>query len=153
MVAGNWIMYDSAKAGLVKGTVDFDTDTLKMALVLSAYTPSLTHDEWADVSGSEHTNANGYTTGGATVTGSVTSAGSTTKLTASGNTTWTASGGALAARYAVLYKSGTANGLTNPLIGYVLLDTTPADVTAADGASLVVTLPANGFFQITGATS
>ena len=69
-------MYDTAKKLLAAGGIDFDTDTIKMALVLSGYTPSLTHDEWADASASEHANANGYTTGGATVTGTVTNTGS-----------------------------------------------------------------------------
>jgi hypothetical protein len=41
------------------------------------------------------------------------------------------------ARYAMLYKSGTANSITNPVIAFVLLDTTPADVTTTTGNQLV----------------
>ena len=67
MAAGNWIMFDPAKQYLADGTVDFDTDTLKMALLTSGYTPSLSHANWAALSGSEVANGNGYTTGGAAV--------------------------------------------------------------------------------------
>lgn len=152
MAAGNWIMYDSAKKGLNNGTIDFDTDTIKISLHSSSYTPSLSHDEYADAT-NELSTANGYTSGGATITGTVTNSGSTTKLAASANTTWTAAGGSIVARWAVMRKSGSANGLTNPLIGYVLLDTAPANVTAVDGQNLQITVPASGFFALTGATS
>lgn len=153
MAAGNWIMFDQAKKYLADGTIDFDTDTIKMALLTSSWTPALTPTVWATISGNEVANANGYTTGGATVAGTATATGSTTKLSASADTAWTASGGSITARFAVLYKSGTANSLTNPVIGYLLLDTTPADVTVTAGNALTIQRHANGFWQITGATS
>ncbi len=151
--AGNWIIYDTAKKLLANGGIDFDTDTIKMALVLSTYTPSLSHDEWADVSGDQHANANGYTTGGVTITGTVNNSGSTTTLSAAGDSSWTASGGSIVARYAVMYKSGSGGGLTNPVIGYNLLDTAPANVTATTGQTFLIARPASGFWTITGATS
>lgn len=153
MAAGNWIMYDTAKKLLCNGGIDFDSDTIKMALVTSSYTPSLSHDEWADVSANEVGSGNGYTTGGVTMTTTVTNSGSTTKLSASNDATWSATGSGITARYAVLYKSGSGGGLTDPVIGYSLLDTAPADVTASSGYNLVISTPAGGFFDLTGATS
>jgi hypothetical protein len=152
MAAGNWIIYDSAKKLLCNGGIDFDSDTIKMALVTSSYTPALTHTQWSDVSGSELASGSGYTTGGATVSATVTNSGSTTKLSASADPSWTASGGSLTLRYAVLYKSGSGGGLTNPLIGYVALDTA-SNITLADGTQLIVGTPSGGFWDLTGATS
>ncbi|MFP9058875.1 hypothetical protein, partial [Enterococcus faecalis] len=70
--------------------------------------------------------ANGYTTGGVAVT--LTLSG-TTSVTASFSTnpTWTASGGSITARWAVLYELG------GNVLCYVLLDNTPADVTTTNG--------------------
>jgi hypothetical protein len=152
VVASNWIMYDSAKKGLCNGTIDFDTDSIKVSLHASGYTPDLTHDEFADAT-NELATANGYTAGGTGITGTVTNTGSTTKLSASGDATWTAAGGSIVARYAIMRKVGTINGLVNPLIGYCLLDTTPANVTATAGQNLIIATPTNGFWQLTGATS
>jgi len=50
----------------------------------------------------------------------------------------------------VLYVSGSLWSMTNPLIGYFLGDTTPADVPATTvGNSLTINCPANGWFDIT----
>lgn len=34
-------------------------------------------------------------------------------------------------RYAVCYKSGSGGGLTNPVLFYILLDSTPADIVSS----------------------
>jgi hypothetical protein len=152
MAAGNWIMVDTAKKYVMDGTIDFDTDTIKMALFTSTYAPTVAGTTLYSTT-NELTTANGYTAGGVTMTGQVTATGSTTKLTASNNASWTASGGSITARYAVLYKSGTANSITNPIVGYCLLDTAPADVTVTTGNTLTINTPAGGFFSYTGATT
>ena len=59
---------------------------------------------------------------------------------------WTASGGSITARYALLYNSSA--GGANDLIAYCLMDNTPADVTATDGNTLTVTINASGVFTI-----
>jgi hypothetical protein len=153
MAAGNWIMPDTAKKYLVDGTIDFDTDTIKMALFNSSYAPTVAGTTTYSTT-NELSTANGYTQAGVTMSSpAVTQSGSSTKLTAGGNAVWTASGGSITARYAVLYKSGTANSITNPIVGYCLLDTTPADVTTTTGNTLTITTPATGFFTLTGATT
>lgn len=82
---------------------------------------------WGDVSSAELVNGNGYSTGGATLSGSsVTYTGKTTKWDAS-DVVWSTLSKTF--RWAWIYKSGTVGSVVNPLIAYMLLDDTPADVT------------------------
>ena len=127
---------------------------LRMALVSSVYTPDATnvgHDEWTDVSANQIANGNGYTTGGATLSSVVAPAVTNGFKLASGNPSWTASGGNIPAwRYGVMYYLGSLWGKTNPLIGYFVGDATPADVPATlDGNPLTINCPAGGWFDIT----
>lgn len=98
--------------------VDFDTDTIKVALLSSSYTPNQdTHDYFDDVSTYE-VSGTGYTAGGATLaskTVGYTSGTNVTKFDAA-DVSWTSS--TITARYAVVYvATGTAS--TSALIGYV----------------------------------
>lgn len=93
------------------------TDTIKVALTTSAYTPNQdTHDYFDDVT--NEITGTGYTAGGATL-GSKTStydtASDQVRLDAA-DTTWTTS--TITARRAVIYKS-TGTSSTSPLIGWV----------------------------------
>lgn len=117
--------YDHFWKLVATGAIDLDSDTLKVALVTSSYTPSGAHTQWADVSAYEVASGSGYTTGGQTLTG-VTVTNSNIDYD---DVVWTAITKTF--RYAVLYKSGTGGGLTNPLIAYILLDSTPADVVSS----------------------
>lgn len=133
---------------------DLTGATVKVALVTSSYTPNATntgHSLWADVSANEIANGNGYTTGGATVANDAVATVTNGWNYDSDNVTWTASGGSIPAwRYAVMYVSGSLWGKTNPLIGYFLGDSTPADVPAtSDGNPLTITVNASGWFDIT----
>lgn len=101
--------------------VDWATDTIKVALTTSSYTPNQdTHDFFDDVT-NEVANGNGYTSGGATLgTKSVTfdSATNTVALKAA-TSSWTTA--TFTCRYAVIYKD-TGSAATSPLLGYVDLD-------------------------------
>lgn len=133
---------------LLNGT----TTNFRIALVTSAWTPAPTTNEvWADVSANEIANGNGYTTGGGTLTGvALTQASGTVKFTSSAFT-WTASGGSIPAwRYGVVYYLGTLNSKVNPLVGYFLGDSTPADVPATtSGNTLTITPNASGILSAT----
>jgi hypothetical protein len=151
MAAGTFTFFDSA-AKIAFGGMDLTTATVKCALVTSAYTPNLaTHTGWADASGSEIANGVGYTTGGATIGTPVLTAVTNGFKFSSANVQWTATGGNIPAwRRAVFYISGTVEGITNPLIGAFLGDSTPADVPAtSDGNPLTLNVPANGWFDAT----
>ena len=117
--------YDHLWKLLLTGAVDLTTDTLKVALVTSSYTPSTAHDEWADVSANEVATGNGYTTGGATLASPV----ATNSNIDYADVTWTSLTKTF--RYAVCYKSGSGGGLTNPVLFYILLDSTPADIVSS----------------------
>jgi len=114
--------YDKLWKLLLTGGIDLDTDTLKLSLVTSSYTPSTAHDEWADVSTYEVATGSGYTTGGETIANPV----ATDNNIDFDDVTWTSLTKTF--RYAVCYKSGSGGGLTNPLLFYILLDSTPADI-------------------------
>jgi len=123
--------YDHLWKLLLTGAVDLDTDTLKLALVTSSYTFSSAHDEWADASTYEVATGSGYTTGGETLAG-VSSANGYIDYS---DVTWTSLTKTF--RGAVCYKSGSGGGLTNPLLFYLLFDSTPADIVQSGSNFLV----------------
>ena len=153
MAAGTFQFLD-ATAKTFMGGGDLTTATIKAALVTSSWTPNQdTHDEWADASANGITGGGttGYTAGGYTLLSPV-----LTEITkgfkfSSAAPTWTAGASTLGAwRYCVFYISGTVEGMTNPIIGYFLGDSTPADVPATtDGNTLTINCPANGWFDLT----
>lgn len=134
-MASSIIAYDHLWKLQMIGAVPHGTATLKMALVTSSYTPSTAHDEWADVSANEVSNGSGYTTGGVTLTGATVTNSSIDYA----DPAWTALTKTF--RYAVCYMSGSAAGLTNPLLFYILLDTTPADIVSS-GSNYSITINA-----------
>lgn len=138
--AGSWTFTNNTRTNLLNGNVDIDTDTFKMALHLSTSDISATENAWSGVTG-EHSAANGYTAGGASIT--LTLSGTTTvTVDISTDPVWTASGGSITARYAIIYE------VSNNVLCYALLDSTPADVTATDGNTLTVAAHASGVFTL-----
>jgi hypothetical protein len=145
-MASSLTIYNLARQYLIDGTIDVDTDTIKLALVRSTYTPAVTTDnEWADVSGDEVASGDGYTTGGATLAGASLNESAGTVTFDATDVTWSSLTKTF--RYGVLYKSGTANGITNPLIAYILFDTTPADVSVS-GVDFLVQWHGDGIFTL-----
>ncbi len=148
MASSPWTTYNQVPLFIGDGTIDFDTDTFKVGLYQStSNAATLTNTVRADLT-NEVAGSNGYTSGGQTLA-SVTWTGTTgTASFKCANPTWTASGGNITARFAVVFKSGTANSRTDPIIAYSLLDTTPADVTVTDGNVLTLVIHANGILQL-----
>lgn len=130
MAAGSWTFTNGGRTKLIDGTFDIDTDTWKCALFLSTSNIGAASTTYAGLT-NEHANANGYTTGGIAVT--FTLAG-TTSVTASfaTNPVWTASGGSIVARFAVIYE------VSGNVLAYCLLDSSPADVTTTTGNTLTI---------------
>src|SRR3954463_16660929 len=135
-----WSFPNSARTDLLNGTFDLDTDSFKMALFLSTSNIGAASTTYAGLT-NEHANANGYTTGGIAV--ALTLAGTTTvTLDIATDPVWTASGGSITARFAVIYEVG------GNVLCYALLDSTPADVTATDTNTLTITMNASGIFTL-----
>jgi hypothetical protein len=151
MAADAWKKYETFPEFMGDNTIDMDGDTFKMALFLSTSNcATVTFDEYGDLT-NEHANGNGYTTGGDTLV--VTWAHSTGTTTFdSDDGAWTASGGSIVARFAVIYDDTPTGTPADPLVCYSLLDNTPADVTVTDGNTLTVEINASGVFTITGMT-
>lgn len=137
-------LYRSVRAALLKSTIDFLSDDIMVALVGSAYTPSLDHAQWDDVSTHEITGA-GYTAGGQSLAGKTVSTSGDIATFDAADTTW--AGLTATMRYAVLYANVSRDGLTQPLIGYVLLDNTPADV-AVTGIDWTLTWSDSGVLYL-----
>jgi hypothetical protein len=157
MAAGAWKVYDFAKKYFADGTHDLDNTSLgySMALFLSTSncnTLSTGTGVYGDLT-NEHANANGYTTGGIALTGETWTRSTSTLTFDCDNVVWTASGGSITARFAVIYVNATVNSIVKPLLCVSLLDTTPADVTATTGNTLTVAIHASGVLTLTGATS
>lgn len=139
MAAGNWTFTNTMRTELSKGTF-LDADSYKIALFLSTSNIGAASTTYAGLT-NEHANANGYTTGGNAVT--LSRSGTTTvTFDTTDPAVWTASGGSIVARYAVLYEVG------GNVVAYCLLDSTPADVTVTSGNTLTITINASGVFTL-----
>lgn len=140
MAAGTWTFTNEGRTKLLDGTFDIDTDSWKIALFLSTSNIGASSTTYAGVT-NEVANAFGYTTGGIAIT--LTLSGTTTvTVTTATSMVWTASGGSITARFAVIYEVG------GRVLCYCLLDSTPADVTATDGNTLTITMNASGTFTL-----
>ena len=139
MAAGAWTFTNAGRTSLLNGDFDLDSDTFKIALFQSTSNIGSGSTTYAGLT-NEVANANGYTTGGASTTVSL--SGTTTVTVDATDVTWTASGGSITARFAVLYEVG------GTVLCYCLLDSTPADVTATTGNTLTVTINASGVFTL-----
>jgi hypothetical protein len=125
--------------------IDFDSDTIKIALCTSSYSPDQdAHDYFDDIT-NEVANGNGYTSGGATLANcSITYTGATNilKLDAD-DVTW--SNSTITARYAVIYNATPGTAGTNPLIAYIDFG---ADVSTISG-SFVIQFNSDGIITFT----
>lgn len=141
MAAGAWTFTNASRTYLLDGTFDLNTDTFFMALLLSTSNIGSASTTYAGLT-NEHANANGYTTGGKTM-GTLDLSGTTTvTVDDAADQVWTASGGSIVARFAVIYESGGS------ILCYCSLDSTPADVTVTTGNTLTVALNASGIFTL-----
>lgn len=136
--------YDAFKANLGAIPLDMNSDTFKMMLVSSSYTFSASHSQKSDIT-NELSTANGYTAGGAALSGLVFNQTSGTAKWDADDVTWTASGGSLVFRRGVIYDDTSASDL---LVLSVLFDTTPADITVLNGNTFTVQWGASGIFTL-----
>jgi hypothetical protein len=112
------LIFNSLMRDVLTGAVDLDTDSFKMMLVTSAYTPDKdTHTKRSNVT--NEVVGTGYTAGGAAVTATVAAvdtANDRVDVTFS-NPTWPTS--TITARAGVIYKSRGGASSADELICYV----------------------------------
>lgn len=150
MAAGPFQTYESFVEYAEDNTIDLGAHTFNIALFAStSNAATLTHTVLGDLTNQLAT-ANGYTSGGVALA-SVTATRSGRVLTFdAADPVWTADGGSIVARFAVIYRTGTINTVTDALVAVCLLDDAPADVTATDGNTLTIQFNASGILTIGG---
>lgn len=128
---------------LCKGVHDFSTHTFKCALFTSGVDAA--DATYSDISATEVANGYGYTTGGETLSVSVSETSGTVKVSVTADKTWTASEGSISnIRYAVIYNDSATN---KNLVCYWDYG---SQVTLSDGESFTVDFDqTNGIFTIT----
>lgn len=137
--------YGPLLGALLSGSIVWASDTIKVALCTSAYTPDQdNHDFFNDIT--NEVTGTGYAAGGATLASktSTYTAGTNTQAIDAADVTWGSS--TITARYAVIYKS-TGTAATSPLIGYVDFG---ADVVSSAG-NFTITWDAAGILTLTAA--
>lgn len=138
-------LYGSVIAKAFNKEIDFDSDTIKVALVSSAYTPNQdTHDYWDDVSANEVTGT-GYTAGGTALTSKTVTYDATNNVTIldAADVTWASS--TITARYAVIYDDSGATSAQKALLAYVDFG---SDQSSTNGA-FTLTWDATGIIRVT----
>lgn len=118
MATATW--YGNGALHVGSGDVAYATDTIRAALLGSGYTIAKdTHEFFSDVSANE-VSGTGYTAGGEALASKNIAYDATSdevRLSAA-DTVWDATGGSLAANFAVVYKD-TGTPSTSPLLGVV----------------------------------
>lgn len=125
--------------------IDWDTDTIRVALLTNAYTPDQdAHNYLDDVIATEVTGV-GYTAGGNTLSNKTNTynAGSNVIILDADDTTWSSS--TITARYAVIYNASPSTNATRPLIGFVDFG---SDQSSSNG-NFTITWDATGIVRIT----
>lgn len=110
------LIYNSAVDDMARGAIDFDTDTFKVLLVTSSYSPNKdTHDKRDDIT--NQVTGTGYSTGGVTSACTVTKDTANDKVTLQfASVSWASS--TITARAAVIYKSRGGASSADELIAY-----------------------------------
>lgn len=134
--------YDNYWTSLNAAKINLLSDTIKLMLCTSTYTPNRgTHQYKSDVT--NEVSGTGYTATGNTVTSMGSNIASNVYSITGANASWPAS--TFTARYAVLYDATPATDATRPLIGYVDFG---ADQSPSNG-TLSITWNASGIGQVT----
>jgi len=126
-------VYNSFKRDIMNGSIDLDTDTIKIMLTTSSYTPNIdTHTKRSDIT--NEVSGTGYTAGGATLANKAVTADNTNDrgVFDADDVSWTTS--TITARYAVLYKSRGGASSADELIMYLDFST---DYTSTAGTFLI----------------
>jgi hypothetical protein len=137
--------YLSLARAIFNKEVDFDSDSIKVALLSSSYTPSQTaHDYFDDVSAYE-VSGTGYTAGGQALASKTANLDTTNKVLVldAADVTWANS--TITARYAVVYDASGGTAATNALIGYIDL----VSDQASNNGNFVIQWDATGIIRLT----
>lgn len=139
-------LYGNFVKNILDKKIDFNSDTIKMALCTSSYTPDQdAHDFFDDVTNEVSSSGTNYTSGGNTIANcSITYTGGTNICKIDGDDV-TFSAVTLTARYAIIYDSSPGSAATNPLICYIDF----GEDQSPNGVDLIVSFSADGIATFT----
>lgn len=118
------------------------TDTYKVKLLTTA-TFNSSHTTLTATGGTEVTNGNGYTIGGATLTSVVVNQSGNDAAFDAADVTWTASGGAITAAYGIIYNNTDTN---SPPVAFIDFG---GSQSAGDGTDFKIIWNASGIVTFT----
>lgn len=137
------VIYNSFKRDIANGSIDLDTDTIKVMLVTSTYAPNIdTHTKRSDIT--NEVSGTGYTAGGGTLANKTVAVDNTNDraLFDGDNQVWATA--TITARGAVLYKSRGGAASADELVCYIDFVTditsTAADFTLSFNAVGIIAL-------------
>lgn len=111
-------IYNSFKRDIANGSIDLDTDTIKLMLVTSTYSPNIdTHTKRSDVT--NEVSGTGYTAGGVALSNKTMVVNTTTDKGVFDADDISISTATITARGAVLYKSRGGASSADELIAYL----------------------------------
>lgn len=152
MSIGSFVFYDSFAVEHATATIDLGADSFVCIPLASSYAPNVaTHTRVSNLTGEVTTN------GGQRVTlanKTWTDIGGGIGQFDADNVVWTQSGASdLAIRYYAIADNTPVGDINKPLVGYGLLDITPADVIAPAGGipanNITLNFHVNGIFRLT----
>lgn len=137
-MSGTWKWYGLGLKGVVTGAIDLDTDTFKLMLTSSSYTPDQdAHDYRNDVT-NEVGDSGTYAAGGATLSGvAVTYDAATNEVRVKWTSPVSFTSATITARTAVIYKSRGGASSADELLAYC---TEAGDITSTAG-TFSITIP------------
>lgn len=112
------VVFNSAKRDTWNGAIDLDTDTIKVMLVTSSYTPDIdAHTKRSDIT--NEVSGTGYTSGGAALANKTVTANNTSDrgVFDADDLVWTTA--TITARGAVIYKSRGGASSADELLAYI----------------------------------
>lgn len=137
------VIYNSFKRDIMNGSIDLDTDTIKVMLVTSAYTPDQdAHDKRDDVT--NEVSGSGYSTGGSALANKAVTADNTDNegVFDADDLSWATA--TITARGAVLYKSRGGAASADELLMYIDFG---SDIVST-GGTFLITWAAEGILNL-----
>jgi hypothetical protein len=148
MAADVWDFYNQFTELVADGTMDLDADSFNLGLYLSTSNAAmLTLSGRLDLT-NQHASANGYTQPGSALAAVTWSRAAGVTTFDSADEVFTAAGGSIIARYAVIDDDTVTTPVADPLCCFTLLDNAPADVTVTTGNTLTIQMNASGIFTL-----
>ena len=149
MAAANaWDFYNEFTEFVGDGTIDLDADTFNLGLYLSTSNAATLTTSGRGNLTNQHASANGYTQPGSALDSVTWNRSGGTTTFDSADEVFTASGGSIVCRFAVIDDDTVSSPVVDPLMCFSLLDSDPADVTATNTNTLTIAMHGSGIMTL-----